>query len=369
MRFIGNFIFIVSLLVSFQASGQKFDSLKILLPTATGIQRSDILKTLSLECFDNDPSLAKHYGLKAFKVAKEFNDSLRIVKTGRVLSSALRDLGRIDSSIVICNEILPIAELLKDPYDLIFVRNSLGLSYTFNAHYDKALEYYMMALNLTEKNKDTLSMAWILPNIGLVYYKIKDYDRALVYFKQCLEIKERNNDRRFLDVLLLNISASYAYINDFVAARHYVDLVLNSCLNNCSDEATTQANFNLGLIFFGTNNFNEAERHFLKSNAYAKRRKDIRFQFDNIDYLVQISFKRNEFDQAIEYLKEAERLIKEGAPYNLEVIKIYAQFLKVYSLTKDYKQAAYYQQKYIQLKDSIYSEELTANLMKVEAEY
>ena len=41
----------------------------------------------------------------------------------------------------------------------------------------------------------------------------------------------------------------------------------------------------------------------------------------------------------------------------------------LYSSSGDYKKVAQYQQKYIQLKDSIFNEELTRNLMKVEVEY
>jgi hypothetical protein len=53
----------------------------------------------------------------------------------------------------------------------------------------------------------------------------------------------------------------------------------------------------------------------------------------------------------------------------LELIKIYKTLYTLYEDTKDFQKVAQYQQKYIQLKDSIYNEELTRNLMRVEGEY
>ena len=41
----------------------------------------------------------------------------------------------------------------------------------------------------------------------------------------------------------------------------------------------------------------------------------------------------------------------------------------MYIKVKNHERTAFYQQKYIQLKDSVYSEELTINLMKIEADY
>lgn len=41
----------------------------------------------------------------------------------------------------------------------------------------------------------------------------------------------------------------------------------------------------------------------------------------------------------------------------------------MYNKVKNHERASFYQQKYIALKDSVYNEELTINLMKIEADY
>lgn len=90
---------------------------------------------------------------------------------------------------------------------------------------------------------------------------------------------------------------------------------------------------------------------------------------DNIDFLSQIFIQRNETDKAIRLLQESDELINKGQPLNQEFIKIYSLFCQLYNKTKNFERIAFYQQKYIQLKDSVYSEQLTNNLMKLDAEY
>lgn len=97
-----------------QVLSQNIDSLQALLQTKTGGERADILRELSYAHIDTDNTLAYRYGLEGFRIAQEDNDSLRIVGCGRFLASSLRRLGRIDSSLVIYNTILPIAEYQQD---------------------------------------------------------------------------------------------------------------------------------------------------------------------------------------------------------------------------------------------------------------
>lgn len=363
---------IVFLLVSVFLPGhaqKKIDSLKSLLVKTTGVHRVEILRDLGYEYLDVDNEVAKQYGSEGYKIATRLNNNVLIVKAGRILAAAKLKLGLIDSAIQIYNTLIPIAKQNELTGDLPRLLNFLGISYLNVAQYDKALNTFFEALAVNQQSQNTDEIESLLINIGLVYYKLKNYDKSLVYWQECLTSKSNRNDHFELSLLLINIALSYAYKNDLENAKHYIGLAIEECAGECSPRLKVASTFCLGIIHFNSNNFHEAEMQFLKSYRFAEDKKNTRYQFDNVDYLTQISIRRNKFYQAIEYLKEAEKLIKEGVPYNLEVIKIYAQFLKVYSLTKNYKEAAYYQQKYIQLKDSIYSEELTANLMKVEAEY
>ena len=78
---------------------------------------------------------------------------------------------------------------------------------------------------------------------------------------------------------------------------------------------------------------------------------------------------RNQISLAENALKENEELIQSSLDYNDAIIELYTQLYKLFSKAKNFEKVAFYQAKYISLKDSIYSKERTTNLMKIEAEY
>ena len=71
---------------------------------------------------------------------------------------------------------------------------------------------------------------------------------------------------------------------------------------------------------------------------------DLRLELDNIDYLSQIYLKQNSSIEALVHLKKAEALIHANPSYQLEMIKIYAHFFRIYLKENNYKQASIYQQ-------------------------
>ena len=141
------------------------------------------------------------------------------------------------------------------------------------------------------------------------------------------------------------------------------------CSKNCNEEMLVISNHIYGIIFFGQQKFSKAQKHFLESYGLSKKIGIEQFHLDNIVYLLRIYIHHNQLQLASKYLEEAELLIASGLPYNNEIIKIYAQLFSLYIKSADFEKVAFYQNKYITLKDSIYNKELTTNLMKVEAEH
>jgi signal transduction histidine kinase len=81
-----------------------------------------------------------------------------------------------------------------------------------------------------------------------------------------------------------------------------------------------------------------------------------------------VDLELHKYDSATKYLFEAENLAQSSG-FNQNLIHTYHRLAKLYNERKDYENAAKYQAKYIQLKDSIYSEELIKNLARVQTNY
>lgn len=351
------------------ARGQNIDSLKALLAHAKGGERVDVLYELSSRLSKKDPAMSLEYGREAYRLVHQLCDSAGLVRTGQITAKALRVQGKMDSAIRIYEIILPISEKLELDYDRIQILNSYALALTFSAQYDKALNYYFQSLNIRSVYNDTLSIITTLHNTGLVYYKLEDYHRALYYFTTCFELKTKAKDSFDMDILMINMGLCYAYLNDFQKATDHICLGLEACGTSCPPAREMEAAFAFGVKSFGLNDYLTAERDFLYSLAIARELKDVRFQLDNIDYISKICLSQGRHLEASRYLKSATTLIDENTFFSLENMKIYFRLAQLYSDMRDYENAYHFQWLYSQLKDSVYNEEMTRNLMRAEANF
>lgn len=360
------------LLIFYHAECQvsRIDSLRTLIEGKEGREKANLLYELGRQYLRFDQNIsAAVTALEGYRIAKTLNDSLMIIENGRVMAMALRLHGEIDSAIIILERILPLSRKYENSPPHLSILNNLALAYTFTAEYDKALELHFQYLEGNRRNRNIGGETIALNNIGLVYYKLKDYSRARLFFSDAIVLKKKRNDSYDLGVAYINLGLCEAYLGDYSNAKLSIKAGIQISGNNASDLEVVCADFAMGVVYFGLKEYLNAERYFLKSYLLAKHRDYQRFQFDNVDYLTQIYLMQNRFTDASYYLNEAETLIRAGVPYNLEVIKIYSRFFEMYNKMKNYERAAFYQQKYIQLKDSLYDEELTINLVRVEADY
>src|SRR5690606_1393364 len=106
-----------------------------------------------------------------------------------------------------------------------------------------------------------------------------------------------------------------------------------------------------------------------QSYALAREHNDARFQLDNLDYLSRICLEDKRYDLAETNLKLAEQIALQYPTLNLERTKLYQRLGILYHRIGNFRDASVYQLKYINLKDSVYSQDLTRNLMRLEAEH
>jgi tetratricopeptide (TPR) repeat protein len=345
----------------------RIDSLTALMHGKTGNERVDILYQLSTTLLDDDNQLAFRFAREAFDMAAKGDNPLLVVRTGRVMGSALWRLQKLDSSIHMYTLMYKIAGKEGYQEELGLLATGLAIVHTFTAGYDKALQYYFQSLEIQRSREDTEGEIRTLINVGVVYYKLKDYKKALRYFSQSKEIQEKTGHRIDTDMLMNNIGLSYAYLRQFEEAIHHIDLGIEMCGAHCSDTRSMESLFAKGVVYMGLRDLQRSEGYFLQSYSLSSKLKNVRFQLDNIDYLSQIYLERKRPNDAAFYLHIGERIIMDYPAFNLENLKLFSRLSDLYRTLRDFETASDYQFKYTQLRDDVYSEELTNNLMRIEA--
>ncbi len=290
-----------------------------------------------------------------------------MVEFGRRLAFVAYSKGNIDSALVIYETILPIARIRR-PARFEKILNMMALCYSWQAKYDRALALNFEALGIRQSRDDTVGMATSLNNIGLVFYKLKDYDKALRYFSQTLELQKRFGDD-WLEPLLTNIGLCYAYSERLDSARHFFNRAAEICYPDCESFVTVQIEFGHGVVNLAEREITEAKSHFMKSYLLAKTIRDDRLLLDNLYYLAAISLDQDNIQEAIRWMQVASNVSATSSSFNLEFAKIYKRIADVYEKMGDVRNGAFYLDKYIALRDSIYNQERIFNMMRTESRY
>lgn len=354
--------------ITAQSKTPEIDSLENLLKDALEKDRGVLLLDLSIAYFPENPEKSLMLLNEARDLALNKGDSLLLVKSGRIKGQILRRLDRVNESLVILSEVLPVAKRNSYVADHTYILNALAIAFTYQANYDKALLYHFESLAIRENLGDKSEISITLHNIGFVYFKLKNYPEALKYYQRSLELKKESGDTYDLDRLLINIGLCHNQVKNYEEAKLNFKRAFEACGKECNDAITMEGLFGLGVAAYGLKSYDEARDHFKESNNLAIQIDNKRFQLENQVYLGRIEIAVGNFLKAQEILMATEA-IAIGTEYNQLLIDIYKTFSELHSQTREFEKASFYQNKYINLKDSIYSEELIKNLAQVQADY
>jgi tetratricopeptide (TPR) repeat protein len=314
---------------------------------------------------------AMQYSNQLINIGTNERDSLQLVRGLAIKASMQRRSGLVDSALHLYNELYPIAKRNFYEEEWKNISNSLGLLYTYHGYFDKALRFLFESLAIADKQKNRLSKSVAFHNIGLVYYKLQDMDKALEFYEKSDQLKIDMGDNTDREVLFINISLCYTRKGDFVRSEEFLDNAFKVAGENGAetDYFLTSAYYARGFKFFCQRVYDKAEEEFLRSYSLSQTINNTRFQLDNLVFLADVCIRKYKVELAEEYLRQAERIIANDSRYKNELAEVYAQFSVLYHNTKDYKKIVFYQDKLLTLNDSIFNDEMTTNLMKVEAGY
>lgn len=356
--------------VLFDASAQsgEEDSLKVVLKTAEGTDRFNAFYQLAKINSDTNTIAALSYIEHAYDVARSMGDSLNMVKAGRVKGIFQTKLNDLEGAITTLNYVLGIAKRNNITDQTKFVLNSLALAFTYRANYDKALDYNLQSLEIRERegNKSEISIA--CNNIGIVYVRLLDYEKALEYFQRSLSLKREVNDNYDIERCMINIGSCYNALSDYEQAIQYLNEALALCEEKCNDAVLTEGYTALGEAHRGIGNIEAAKKNTNLALEIARRDDNKRYVIMTLNVLHTLSLMEKDTAQAFQYLKSAESIL-DSVEYNEPKREIYSSLAELFKEKKDYKEAAYYQDKYIKLNDSILNEQVIRNLARVQTKY
>ncbi len=258
------------------------------------------------------------------------NNKLKYAKCQEISGLCKTNSGDYKGSIEDLSIAGAIFDSLNLKSDFYNVQNEIGNNFFYlqNIKYakNKFEEVYEYAIQI----KDTQMISYLLNNLANIYStsEMLDFDKALSYYRKAIKISELNLDFENAIVFRMNIAILFDENGNTDSALYYYHSALNILKKQESIRNLIWVMYNLGYMHFALNNF------------------------DSANYYLGISL-----DNALE------------TGFKSIISEIYNTKAQLYSKQKQYKKAFNASQKALNLKDSIWRDDITNSTVEIEAKY
>jgi len=363
---------------SFAQSTAAIDSLLQVLQTAThDTTRIKTLNQLCLEYEFTDRDKAKAYVKQALELAKKTDYKKGIARSFLYLGYLEEDVGNYTQAISYYKKSLKISEQSENKKGIASSFGNIGLVYTWQGDYPKALEYHFKALKMGEELNDKSRIAICLGNIGIVYWRQGDYPKALEHYFKALKMDEELGDKSDIAADLSNIGLVYYDQGDYPKALEYYFKALKMAeeLKYKQLQANTLGNIGNVYVEQGKAHPNPSQREGLFNRALEYYTKALKMDEElgnkngiavNLGNIGSLYTEQKKYPEAERYLLQALEVSTEiGALYWQKVH--YKNLSELYKQTRQYQKAYEHYKEYSIAKDTMYNEEKSKEIGKLEA--
>ena len=314
------------------------------------------------------PDSALFYYEKAHRLALQNNDKKSLSLFNSYAIKLLNNEGKYEKALTMGQQMIRIGEETKDTIILIKGYNDAANEYEYLGELQKASENYLIALRFADRIGNSNMQQKLNNNIASVFIELKDYIQANKYAANAYQTAIANKDNAEIGSCLINLGITEIHLKKFTSAlEHFNQAVL---IGRQIDDATlvADAKLNRGIIFEKQNNLRNAQKDYEEVNVIAKKLKMPDYSLYALFSLAGIEDKRNEYTQAVKYIKQAIVIGKKLGAAN-ELQEMYDTLSVILEKTGDFNGALQSRKNYEMLKDSILSAKVKTNINRLQIEY
>ena len=314
--------------------------------------RVNSLLQQSKENFTNDPdkaiSLANEAKALADRIDFQKGTALALKNIGIVYYFQGKHLEALDYY----TQSLEVFKKIGDNSGIANLYSNIGVVYYDRGDDAKALENYLQSLKFSELAGDKFRILIALNNVGGVYnIKPATYDKALEYYLKALSISEELGKMEESGTICVNIGTIYFEKDNDEQALFY----FNKSLKAYGDsEGSLNAYNGLGKIYRKEENYELALQNHQKALALAEKLNNKISIVQSLMGLANVYVKKGDYPTALQYFRKAELPAME-IHANHEIKDLYQEMALAYSKTKDYSNAFKYQTLFSSIKDTLYN--------------
>ncbi len=205
---------------------------------------------------------------------------------------------------------------------------------------------------LLDKATDKKFKAEILNDLGLIYYHLGELDKALEYFMKALEIGKEIGYKKIIAAIYLNIGNVYRIRGELDTAIEYYNKALKMSEELGHKYGMAISYLNIGNIYSMEWKFDRALEYYNKAIKIGKEIKDKEIIAAGYTNIGNINMMRNKLDKAMDYYNKAMKICTELG-YKEIISVIYANIGDIYNKKGELDKAIEYYNKAIELDRTI----------------
>ena len=359
------------------SQNRKADSLVLILPKAKNdIDKVQLLNAIADEYKNSDPKLMLVYGNQALQLATKIkfktaqgNALLNLGNANVVLGNYLEALRYFSKAQSIFESALEDtnSDTKNIKNGLARAYGSLGVVFSEQSYYAKALQFDLKALKIYEEIHDLNKCARIYNNIGVVYKSQEEDFKALEYFIKCLKTQERIGDNT-VGITTTNIGTIYLKQKSYSKALEYFRKAKSLFQKYSNQRGLGELYNNLGLYYAATHHNSEALDHYYKAIEVFNSIEDKFGLTDTYYSISDLYYTQGDWKNALANTNKSLVLAKELNV--LDQVQIAEKRLsEVYEKLKQPEEALVHFQNYDIIKDSIIANENVRNSVRAEMNF
>ena len=305
---------------------------------------------------------AQQYFQQFLDIGNEINDLQIIAKAHNNFGLIYWNIGQYEKAIEAFMQALKLNEKLGNKVIMGGNYNNIGNIHKDQGNLDRAIEYYSKALEISIELDNKQHIAGCYNNIGAVYAdqgkahknnekRIEKLEKAIDYYMKALEVSEYLNDKRLISMCHKNLGSAFyekgkctELIKD---KKAFFDLAIESF--NKSQQIKQVIDDKSGLVMVYES---LTMLHIELSKLFSEDRKESKINLDN----------------ALDYAQKSKAVAEKtgSLPRRYDAAK--AMF-NAHKALKNYFESVLYAEQLIVLKDSLFSDEKAKALAEVETRY
>ena len=374
------YLFFLLLLFPLKAISQNptADSLRVVLQhTKNDIDKSQLLNDIASAYRTNNPKLMLEYAEKALQLSKkieyhlaEGNAYLNQGNANILLGNyviALQHFSNAQSVFEHEREKSSGKERDEIQNGLARAYGSIGIVFSEQSNYSKALQYHLKALKIYEQSNDSEKLARVYNNVGIVYKAQQEDFKALQYFIKCLKIQEKIGDNT-IGITTTNIGNIYLRQKNYAKAFEYYTKAEALFVKYPNQRGLGELYNNMGLYYKRTNKRSKAQESYSKALKAFNSIEDKFGVSDTYFYMGEIYFEDGKYQEALTNTSKSLQLAK-ALEVTEQIQHAEKRLSEIYEKMGNSAEALQHYKLYSIAKDSVSNHENIRNSVRAEMNF